>query len=148
MFKRGKRAYVYIKTFSKQENGKKLKYVGAAQAEKLWHDETELCQSLREHGYFTIPFSHIVHPGKKKSVSKPVQPPPTANPESEEEWVGYKMEEGDPQAIRDRYWDTREFLEACPNDEETAREIYGDEEVDIVLEREDSDDKDDDSKDE
>jgi hypothetical protein len=49
------------------------------------------------------------------------------------------MEAGDPQDILDRYWDAREFLEACPNDEETARELYGDEEVDDALEREDSD---------
>jgi hypothetical protein len=134
VFKRGKRAYVYVKTFNKEENGKKLKYIGAIPAEKVWHDETELGQFLREHGYLIIPFSHNAHPGRKeKIISKPAEPPPTANAESEEEWVGYEMEAGDPQAILDRYWDAREFLEACPNDEETARELYGEDQVDEYL---------------
>jgi hypothetical protein len=134
VFKRDKRAYVYVKTYNKEEKGKKLKYVGTVPAEKVWHDETELGLFLRNHGYFIIPFSHNAHPRKrKKIISKPVEPPPTANAESEEEWVGYEMEAGDSQAILDRYWDAREFLEACPNDEETARELYGDDQVDEYL---------------
>ena len=134
VFKRGARAYVYVKTYNKQENGTRLKYVGAVAAERVWRDPPELGHFLREHGYFIFPCVYSVHPGKKeKVVSKPAKPPPTANAESEEEWVGYEMEAGDPQAILDRYWDAREFLEACPNDEETARELYGDEEVDECL---------------
>lgn len=134
VFKRDKRAYVYVKTFNKEERGKKLKYVGAVAAEKLWHDKIELGHFLQEHGYFIVPFSYNAHPGKKEKIdSKPEEPPPTANAESEEEWVGYEMEAGDPPAILDRYWDAREFLEACPNDEETARELYGDDQVDEYL---------------
>ncbi len=126
VFKRGKRAYVYVKTFNKDENGKRLKYVGAVPAEKVWQDEVELCLFLREHGYGVLVGIHYVHePEKKESMVTPSAP----SVESEEEWVGYELEAGDPQAIRDRFWDAREFLEACPNDEETAREIYGDDEV-------------------
>jgi hypothetical protein len=127
VFKRGKRAYVYVKPFTKAKNGKSLRYVGAVPAEKVWQNEIELGLFLREHGYPVLFGVHHVHePEKKESVVTPSAP----SVESEEEWVGYEMEAGDPQAIRDRYWDAHEFLEACPNDEETAREIYGDEEVD------------------
>lgn len=125
VFKRGKRGYVYVKPFSKEENGKSLKYVGAAPAEKVWQNEIELALFLREHGYWVLVGIHHVQP-EKESVVAPSAP----SVESEEEWVGYELEAGDPQAIRDRYWDAREFLEACPNNEEAAREIYGDEEVD------------------
>jgi hypothetical protein len=134
VFKRGVRAYVYVKTYNKHENGEKLKYVGAVAAEKVWRDPPELGQFLRDHGYFIYPAVFNVHPGKKeKTISKPAEPPSTANVESEEEWVGYEMEAGDPQAILDRYWDAREFLEACPNDEEMARDLYGDDQVDEYL---------------
>ena len=127
VFKRGKRAYVYVKSFAKKESGNRLKYVGAVPAEKVWQDEVELGLFLREHGYLVLFGIHHVHePEKKESVVTPSAP----SVESEEEWVGYEMEAGDPQAIRERYWDAREFLEACPNDEEAAREIYGDEKVD------------------
>lgn len=130
VFKRGNRAYVYVKTFNKQQNGKKLKYIGAVPAEKVWHNETELGLFLQQHWYFVLFGVHNVHPGKKKIISKSSEQPPMANAETEEEWVGYEMEKGDPQAILNRYWDAREFLEACPNDEETARELYGDDQVD------------------
>lgn len=130
VFKRGERAYIYLKTFNETENSKRLKYLGAAPAEKVWQDETELCQFLREHGYFPIPFSHAAYPRKKKITPKPTEPPPTANAESEEERIGYEIEAGAPQAILDRYWDAREFLDARPNNEETARDLYGDDQVD------------------
>jgi len=132
VFKRGKRAYVYVKTFNKEENGKKLKYVGAAPAEKVWQDEVELGLFLQNHGYLVLIGIHNVHPEKKRKEPHR-KAPSRASAESEAEWVGYEMEAGDPQAILDRYWDAREFLEACPNDEETARELYGDEEVDECL---------------
>jgi hypothetical protein len=130
VFKRGKRAYVYVKTFTKRENGKRLRYVEAVLAEKVWLNEVELGLFLREHGYGVLVGINYVHePEKKKSVFTPSK----SGAESEEEWVGYELEAGDPQAIRDRYWDAREFLEACPNNEEAAREIYGDGEVDDCL---------------
>ena len=130
VFKRGKRAYVYVKPFTKAKNGKSLRYVGAVPAEKVWHNEIELGLFLREHGYLVLFGIHHVHePEKKKAVVTPSKP----SVESEEEWVGYELEAGDPQAIRDRYWDAHEFLEASPNSEEAAREIYGDDEVDECL---------------
>jgi hypothetical protein len=132
VFKRGKQAYVYVKAFKKEENGKKLKYVGAVPAEKVWQDEVELGLFLQNHGYLVLIGVHNVHP-EKKHREPHRKAPSRASAESEEEWVGYEMEAGDPQAILDRYWDAREFLEACPNDEETARELYGDDEVDECL---------------
>jgi hypothetical protein len=125
VFKRGKRAYVYVKPFTKEEKGERLKYVGAVPAEKLWQNEIELALFLRERGYCVLVGIHHVRPEKESVVTSS-----TPSVESEEEWVGYELEAGDPQAIRDRYWDMREFLEACPNDEEAAREIYGDDKVD------------------
>jgi hypothetical protein len=128
VFKCGKRAYVYVKSFIK-ENGKRLKYVGVVPAEKVWQNEVELGLFLREHGYSVVVGIRYIHePEKKESVVTPSRP----SVESEE-WVGYEMEAGDPEAVRDRYWDAREFLEACPNSEEAAREIYGDDEVDEYL---------------
>lgn len=144
VFKQGNRAYVYVKPFAKKEN-KSLTYVGAILAKKVWRDEVELGLFLRDRGYKVLVGINYVHqPERKKHRAAPSVP----SVESEEEWVGYEMEAGDPQAIRDRYWDAREFLEACPNDEETARKIYGDDEVDDVLEREDNNDGEEDSKEE
>lgn len=132
VFKHGERAYVYVKTFTKKENGKRLRYVGAVLAEKVWQDEFELGLFLKEHGYNVLVGIHYVHePEKKADVVTPSEP----SVESEEELVGYEMEAGDPQAILDRYWDAREFLEAFPNDEENARELYGDDQVDEYLEK-------------
>ena len=126
VFKRGKRAYVYVKPFTK-ENGERLEYVGAASAENVWRSEQGLTAFLKQHGYCVLTSLSYRQP------EKPTNAPSKPSVESEEEWVGYELEAGDPQSIRDRYWDVREFLEACPNDEETAREIYGDDEVDDHL---------------
>jgi hypothetical protein len=131
VFKHGSRAYVYVKTFNKTENGKKLKYVGAVLAEQVWQDDVKLGLYLQKHGYLVLIGIHNVHPEqKRKPIERHAEPPSTANVESEAEWVGYEMEAGDPQAILNHYWDATEFLEACPNDEETARELYGDDQVD------------------
>jgi hypothetical protein len=128
VFKRGKRAYVYVKSFAK--DGERLKYLGAVPAEKVWQNEVALGLFLREHDHGVLVGINYVHePEKKESAVTPSAP----SVESEAEWVGYEMEAGDPQAILDRYWDAHEFLEACPNNEEAAREIYGDDEVDECL---------------
>jgi hypothetical protein len=61
VFKRGKRAYVYVKVFNKEEDGKKLKYVGAVPAEKIWQDEVELGVFLQNHGCLVLIGIHNVH---------------------------------------------------------------------------------------
>jgi hypothetical protein len=50
--------------------------------------------------------------------------------ESVQEYVANQREQGDVEPVRDQYESVGEFLEACPDDEEEAREIYGADAVD------------------
>ncbi len=137
VFKRGSRAYVYLKrlfaedwsygtgSFIVEENDQRLKYVGATSAQKVWQDLRGLTDFLIEHGYKN-PATTYIKPKKKVRKRKILR----QSFESPGEWVQNKLEQGDAEPVLDRYESVGEFLEACPDDEETAREIYGEEEVD------------------
>ncbi len=84
-----------------------------------------LTKFLTEHGYKN-PRPTYIKPRKKLRKRKIA----TQSFESPGEWVQNQLEQGDAEPVIDRYESVGEFLEACPDDEETAREIYGDEEVD------------------
>lgn len=137
VFKRGSRAYVYLKRLFVEdwcfganpliveENDQHLKYVGATSAEEV-HDFQGLTKFLIEHGY-KDPRPTYIKPRKKLRRRRKVA---SQSFESPGEWVQNQLEQGDAEPVIDRYESVGEFLEACPDDEETAREIYGEEEVD------------------
>jgi hypothetical protein len=137
VFKRGSRAYVYLKHlfaedrsfatgwFTVEENDQSLRYVGAASAEKVWRNLQGLADFLVEHGYRGPRPTYVKRKkktGRRRSAKQRF--------ESQSEWVQNQLEQGDAELVLDRYESVGEFLEACPDDEETARELYGDEEVD------------------
>jgi hypothetical protein len=136
VFKRGNRAYVRIKSllikdqiwnygeFKNETSSKSLHYVGTVEAEKVWNNEQGLASFLREHDYNVVCTMLYRKPERKRKRS--------AKPgfESESEWVQNQKEQGDVEPVLDRYESAGEFLEACPDDEETARELYGDDKVD------------------
>jgi hypothetical protein len=139
VFKRGSRAYVYLKRlfvedwsfstrpFTVEENDQSLKYVGAASAENVWQNLQGLADFLVEHGYRDARPTYVK---RKKKHSRRRRRSAEQRFESQAEWVQNQLEQGDAEPVLDRYESVGEFLEACPDDEEMARELYGDEEVD------------------
>jgi len=132
VMKRNSHAYVYCKRVwndflhepKLQDNEKKkMMYLGEASEKDVWHNLRGLTEFLVAHGY-------NVDRVRQKEKSRRGSRAGYSNFESVQEYVMNQREQGDVEPVQEQYESVGEFLEACPDDEESAREIYGDEAAD------------------
>lgn len=103
----------------------RLHYMGKVTQEAMWKPAL-LNPTLQKLGY-TVQQWFFPELRKRKRGRKPK---PKQRFESEREWIANELEQGEVENITSRYETAAEFLESYPDDEEMARDIYGDEDVD------------------